>query len=549
MSKRLAITISGAVSLGSYEGGVLYEILTALAQHNLDPRTTPDKKICVDVLTGASAGGMTATICAQKLLYENESFVDHRNNPLYLPWVKDVSLAGLLNLSKMDDPTESILSSELIQTISRRYLMQRYTTGLPPVISAHPACATSLFLGLAISNLNGIDYAVPMMTGGQFIYTRHQDQFIRQLTGAACDQPQIWDPIRQAAVACGSFPFAFRVQELIRLQSEYTQFTNSAPVGYPASSGAYAYTDGGVFQNEPLGMAKNLVDLIDHHQNFESRLYLFVAPGAKSSTINSDFRAANAKFFPLAERLVSAIFEQGRFQDWIMAESVNQQIALFNQRAMALHGLLLNGSLNLQSVVTVNNGLLASFYADAASAQADFNRLQQQFASEYSDLAKNVSQAAANAWITAILLFERAANLPDKDEMQIFGITATSDQLAGDVLMSFGGFFDQRLRDNDYDLGRLKTRQFIDAVNNNPNSPFYPIHYMPSPNQPITAVDPALGTSTVQDLPQAQRVQLRNQIKNRVWETLSEIGFNDVVKFGIQEFFIDKKLNQWLALS
>lgn len=549
MSKRLAITISGAVSLGSYEGGVLYEILTALAQHNLDPRTTPAQKIYVDVLTGASAGGMTATICAQKLLYENESFVDHRNNPLYLPWVQDISLAALLNLSQMDDPTESILSSELIQTISRRYLMQRYATGLPPVISPHPACATSLFLGLAVSNLNGIDYAVPMMTGGQFIYTRHEDQFIRQLAGAACDQPQIWDPIRQAAVACGAFPFAFRVQELIRLQSEYTQFTNSAPVGYPATAGAYAYTDGGVFQNEPLGMAKNLVDLIDQHQNYQSRLYLFVAPGAKSSTMNSDFRAATAKFFPLAQRLVSAIFEQGRFQDWIMAENVNQQIGLFNRRAIALHALLRNGTLNVQAVATVNGGLLASFYANPANAQADFTRLQQQFATEYSDLAANVSQAAADAWITAILIFERAADLPDKDEMQIFGITATTDELAGDVLMAFGGFFDQRLRDNDYDLGRMKTRQFIDSMNNDPNSPFYPIYYTPSANQPITGVDPALGTSTVQDLPQSQRVQLRNQIKNRVWETLTEIGFNDVVKFGIQEFFIDKKLNQWLALS
>jgi len=52
MPKRLAITISGAVSLGSYEAGVLYEVITALGQHN---QNTPneDEKILIDVLTGA----------------------------------------------------------------------------------------------------------------------------------------------------------------------------------------------------------------------------------------------------------------------------------------------------------------------------------------------------------------------------------------------------------------------------------------------------------------------------------------------------------------
>jgi predicted acylesterase/phospholipase RssA len=67
MTKRLAITISGAVSLGSYEAGVLYEIIHAIGQHNV---STPDARIEIDVLTGASAGGMTATIAAQKLAFE-----------------------------------------------------------------------------------------------------------------------------------------------------------------------------------------------------------------------------------------------------------------------------------------------------------------------------------------------------------------------------------------------------------------------------------------------------------------------------------------------
>ena len=41
MAKRLAVTVAGAVSLGSYEAGVLYEVLDAIHQHNSNPATLP----------------------------------------------------------------------------------------------------------------------------------------------------------------------------------------------------------------------------------------------------------------------------------------------------------------------------------------------------------------------------------------------------------------------------------------------------------------------------------------------------------------------------
>ncbi|MGD0494395.1 MAG: patatin-like phospholipase family protein, partial [Steroidobacteraceae bacterium] len=75
-TKYLAITIAGAVSLGSYEAGATYEILDAIRQHNEHPDTIKnDDYIRIDVLTGASAGGMTAAILAQKLLFQKDTFV------------------------------------------------------------------------------------------------------------------------------------------------------------------------------------------------------------------------------------------------------------------------------------------------------------------------------------------------------------------------------------------------------------------------------------------------------------------------------------------
>src|SRR6185437_6110708 len=108
MPKKLAITIAGAVSLGSYEAGVLWEVLDAIRQHNQDPATKPEEKVIIDVLTGASAGGMTAVILAQKLLFNSGEFKGPYDNPLYNAWVKGIGLEGLQNYQKDENPLDSL---------------------------------------------------------------------------------------------------------------------------------------------------------------------------------------------------------------------------------------------------------------------------------------------------------------------------------------------------------------------------------------------------------------------------------------------------------
>jgi hypothetical protein len=92
MSKKLAITSSGTVSLGSYEARVLCDVLEAVCQHNNDPATIADNRIVIDVLTGASAGPSCSrrSFCIARV-----NFKGLYNNPLYNLWVKRISLARL----------------------------------------------------------------------------------------------------------------------------------------------------------------------------------------------------------------------------------------------------------------------------------------------------------------------------------------------------------------------------------------------------------------------------------------------------------------------
>jgi predicted acylesterase/phospholipase RssA len=119
MSKKLAIAISGAVSLGSFEAGVMYEVLEAIAQYNEKREKDDPNRIEIDVITGASAGGMTAGILAQKLLCDGDSLREPYNNPLYKAWIEDVDIEKLLEVSE-ENYKNSLLSSKVVADIGKK---------------------------------------------------------------------------------------------------------------------------------------------------------------------------------------------------------------------------------------------------------------------------------------------------------------------------------------------------------------------------------------------------------------------------------------------
>ena len=400
MAKKLAITISGAVSLGSYESGVIFEVLDALTQHNqwANQNNLRDERFEIDVLTGASAGGMTAAMIAQRLLYDGPSMSQAYDNPLYNAWVSTVDIEGLLARGPKEDVTHSVLSSDFVTGISDNYLTGRYKNQPqpPPAPQSHPALTSDhkLQLGLALSNLNGVDYYRSTLSGGQFIYTRHEDQLVREIDLVSDDRREVWEGIRAAAVACGAFPAAFRVQDLVRDIVEYTSLYLDRSIWNGQAGRAFTYTDGGVFQNEPLGMAKNLVEKVPGGRlNAAQRAYLFIAPKPKKSSEvkyspnpKGYFCAANADYRALASRLADSVIGQSEFQDWSVAEGYNDQLLLLDERARELQTLFLTGVLAPAVTAPVSEALLQAFFAEGnqmtpasvANLSAARNQLRQQ---------------------------------------------------------------------------------------------------------------------------------------------------------------------------
>jgi hypothetical protein len=565
MPKKLAITIAGAVSLGCYESGVAFEILDAIAQHNqwADADNQPDERIEIDVLTGASAGGMTSAILAQRLLYDGPSMSQAYDNPLFNAWVSTVDIVGLLARGPKEDVTHSVLSSDFVMGISETYLMGRYKNPPqpPPNPQPHPALPSDrkLRLGLALSNLNGVDYYRSTLSGNKFVYTRHEDQLVRALEQASDDREQAWDTIRAAAVACGAFPVAFRVQDLVRNIAEYSsQWVDKAVWGGQPST-TFTYTDGAVFQNEPLGMAKNLVEQIPGGRlNADQRGYLFIAPKQKSSTAvkNSSnpgvgFDAATANYKILASHLADSVVGQSEFQDWSVAEGYNDQLLLLDDRADELQRLFLHGTLTPTMTLPVSKALLKLFFAvDGQTTQASVAnlnaaraQLQQQYASEYAQLSGLAG--VADAWLDTVLVLELAARLHEKEEMLIYDFVAEPKLLASSGLMAFAGFFDVSYRKHDYDYGRSVAQRQLPIYQKEPNSVFSNLHWTPKPIDPI---DQSLNNIQMAQVDKTKRQNVYDQISDAANDLIEELDLNMFIRKLLMWFFIEGQIKKLLAL-
>ncbi|WP_103669131.1 patatin-like phospholipase family protein [Pseudanabaena sp. BC1403] len=402
MSRKLAIAISGAVSLGSYEAGVMYEVLEAIAQHNEKLAKDSSSRIEIDVITGASAGGMTAGILAQKLLCDGKELRKPYDNPLYHAWVNEVDIEKLLDKDKREYKF-SLLSSKAVEGIAGNHIKDS-----PLLHEAHPSAAKEIFVGIAMSNLNGWDYTVkPNNTDGdsEFVYTRYKDRFVCRLDhsvdginlfeislshksedGKKDDEwvdmhPTSWQKLRECSVSSGAFPFAFEVRKITRCPGK-GEFAGR-------ESNTYSYTDGGVFENEPLGLAKKLAEWVDDkessitektHEEPNKHFYLYVAPGNKTSTSNINFgRTEQIDLWTTLKALLAAIFNQARFQDWIIKDLDNKS--------------------------------------------------------------------------------------------PIFQITTKNDKLIGELLSAFAGFLDIRFRFYDYNIGRESAREALEKFSKNTSNP------------------------------------------------------------------------------
>jgi hypothetical protein len=355
---KLGITMAGAISAGAYTAGVmdyLFETLEkweAAKKKNREigegnagyDESVPMHDVEIEILSGASAGGMTAVIAAAGLQKDFKPVTPASRgdkavttqNPFYHTWVdltQDDMLPVLFDTSdvKSNLGVVSILNSGFKDEISSRVISQAAAGEY-----YRPYVAPRLQVMVSLSNLNGIPFDIGFKGNADktnlYRTTSHRDyaHFVIDdayksdgLIPVSFAKNQNLTTMRQAAMATGAFPIglAARTVDRERKYLDDNKYINPlyGEEGYQLNISDDVSTlnsDGGMLNNEPFDITGAILQDItgqkkpasENHNTFESTVLMvdpFPSEPEDLETLKS--KKLSPKIFSVAGLLISTM--------------------------------------------------------------------------------------------------------------------------------------------------------------------------------------------------------------------------------------------------
>jgi predicted acylesterase/phospholipase RssA len=301
----IGISMAGAVSAGSYTAGVLTQLFETINKWyeykqkgiafnapdgkpvTINPAEMPLHEICLEALSGASAGGMCTALLAV-------CFAEGKFDRLYDTWVNQVDLKPLLSTSDIRSTSSPIYSLFNVNVIDN--IAAGITNFVHDPSKKWPSyLAEQIDMYLTLTNLEGIPYDL------SFSASSTSNQFIRNFAdyrrftlikpGTAPEYPadstlldpnaklnmsnvKEWSDLVSACVASGAFPFGLKPRTISRRKIEFDMrewyFTyqmqpgvkpKPQPIPVRWADGTpdpidFQYVDGGVMNNEPFELVR-----------------------------------------------------------------------------------------------------------------------------------------------------------------------------------------------------------------------------------------------------------------------------------------------------
>lgn len=462
---RIALVLGGGASLGSYIGGAVSEIIRAIEGNRRAD------SVIIDVITGASAGALNAALAARCLTV-------NRN---LLPWI-ETAWVDAADASVLLDPArpqrEGWLDVSVLEELARELVASPATADDEP----SRAGGKSIRLGFTLANLYGVTYDrrygflnAPNRSFGTRVHT---DDIRFRLTGDSRAGSPVWDEIADAAVASASFPFAFPPRRIGRTRED---FPGARLRTGPDGKVDMWYLDGGLFDNAPLGLARDLVEM-EGEDPGEDRRYLFVEPALESAgSGHQEFSGPPSTLGGMASALAQAVLGQGAARDWQTANRINSRLEILralverlpdlapdlaDPGALALGRYIGELAEHVAEVQIAENPATGSGSDDPAGDHLDAAVERIEADPAYSAALSRADSRAARARLAKLVfVLEAAAGLQDKDVLPLYLVApADGRALAGDFLGNFGGFFHRDWRANDFRAGRRDARRVIEET-------------------------------------------------------------------------------------
>lgn len=300
-SFKICLTMAGAVSAGAYTAGVLDELLGVLdrwekaksanrkrgTDHPDYDHSIPMHEVQLEVLSGASAGGITAALALKKIM--DGDCEDMESNSLLKDcWVTMADDPEKNTLEKLLDTTDlppgespqSLLNASAIDALSERHLAPLKNLKKPAWISNSPEVilTTTNLDGIAVNiHFNGsvpehsehtitqhssVFRFTPFVTGVNNHHNSNAYRYVADLRKKADT-----DLLKNAVLSTSAFPIGLPTRRVHLPHRPYLKYFPKDPSNSnlhidPVNTGKnlpFAAIDGGLLNNEPYGWALKIL--------------------------------------------------------------------------------------------------------------------------------------------------------------------------------------------------------------------------------------------------------------------------------------------------
>ncbi len=443
---------------------------------------------------------------------------------LHQAWVQQISIDNLYPKNIGRHQQASFFSNEIIEQIAGNIInTDVWTSNNEP----HPLFAEGMKVSFSLTNLNGIPVRSEGQiirqassgggapTGKNSVFadavqtTFHQDNIrfvVRSRSDTEHDfesdyhvlRPWVnrktqkkWDIFRNGAIASGAFPGAFPPERILRERHEFGRW-------WPddlehTKRFMFDYLDGGILRNEPLREAIAMAAEQDRGQDVE-RVFIFIDPNVSGTSEvyplsfnmplslkeeydrtgrlrSSELTSPDyvGKLMRVFGRFAGVLASQATFRDWLKAAHYNSLVEWRDDLLELFDELQPKPGSDIEEKL---DELLETIYRDKLvrsgndpDAGIQISKIRERIEK---DLGAKKGAGTFNAKLK--LAIDLVANLRDKRKLNMVAITPASQEgdadhpIAGNFLRSFGGFFEEKFRQHDFEVGKHLAAKVLNAT-------------------------------------------------------------------------------------
>lgn len=339
---RVALILSGAVALGSFEAGVVHELMAAASS---------GAPITIDLIAGSSAGSLVGAMAAKSLV----TGVPYQH---MLPRWTEVTLDLLTRsyesaerAARRSKPVDAgILSTEAVREVLQEFLVRD-----PVGRSFQPAYASDRIILLqTLTNLDGLPG-----TGEEGDNVRFSEAVTftfriadPQNLGRTALPPAIWERVAQIGTASAAFPGAFdpsyiswsarlQIPPLAAEEWENEDLLSVLHQTDPQVQPRMRYCDGGILDEQPIERALGaLTRLVGGAQSRgpetlvydPRRLVLLIEPDPPVTTLDAVRAGVTSTWFSTFNRAIRlwGLSSSPRSSHWRVLHANARQVKLFH---------------------------------------------------------------------------------------------------------------------------------------------------------------------------------------------------------------------------